>query len=94
MRPSFKFTAIAETMKKTHITTFDGKKYPIESIENIDSSLMKSRNRSDDSISVCQIIKFPIPRDYRIVTIGDSKVLGKNDEIYIKWVRLWTIVEQ
>jgi tetratricopeptide (TPR) repeat protein len=66
-----------------YITTFDGQKYPIVAIENHDSNLIRSPNFFYYNTEVYFIVKFRSLKDYRVVTIGNAKVLGKKDEIYV-----------
>jgi hypothetical protein len=51
-----------------HIITYDGQKHPILAINNY---------------SDCTIVQFRSSKNYRVVAIGDSNAIGKNDEIYV-----------
>jgi Flp pilus assembly protein TadD len=63
-----------------YITTFDGRKYPIVAIETYNRSSERSNNLNAD---VYSIVKFRSPKNYLFVTLGDAKILGKNDKIYV-----------
>jgi hypothetical protein len=61
------------------IVTYDDRKHPILAINNYSGST---------------IVKFRSPRNYRVVAIGDSNAIGKNDEIYISSHKLGKIFIQ
>jgi tetratricopeptide (TPR) repeat protein len=50
------------------IVTYDGRTYPIVTINNY---------------SGYSIVQFRSPKNYRVVAIGDSNAIGKNDDIYV-----------
>jgi tetratricopeptide (TPR) repeat protein len=79
-----------EKMTK-QIVTFDGRKYPIESIYNYDNKgrkydgevFMRHRMSSSEDRFTYSIVQFRSPINYRVVAIGDSTAIGKKGNIYV-----------
>ncbi len=73
------------------IVTYDRQKYPIVAIKNYDNkgrnyddNFARQRSPFDDNNDVVySIVQFRSSKNYRVVPIGDSNAIGKNDEIYV-----------